>query len=103
MSVTINGVTYEGRNVTVSNGIVRIDGQVVSSKPTHGILEVKVTGTLHNLESDASVNCEDVAGDVHSGGSVNADNIGGNVNAGGSVNCDNVGGNINAGGSVRHG
>lgn len=104
MSVTINGTTYEGRNVKVVNDKVWIDGKLIdnASPDKKGILHVHVTGTLHNLDAGGSVTCEDVAGYVDAGGSVQAGNVGGYVDAGGSVRCGNVGGDIDAGGSVRH-
>lgn len=119
MSVTINGVTYEGNTVKVVNNKVWVNGKRVdNSKPDKdGILTVKVEGVLQNLTTDCnveaglvqgnvdaggSVSCDDVDGYVDAGGSVEAGNVGGYVDAGGSVRCGNVGGDIDAGGSVRH-
>lgn len=102
-SFNIDGVSITGTNITIRNGTIIVDGKVIKDGAS-GVVEVKVTGgKISKLDTDASVSCLDVSGDVHAGGSVNCDNIGGNVNAGGSVNCDDVGGNINAGGSVRTG
>jgi len=120
MSVTINGKTYKGNNVTVINNRVIIDGKDVTDKEAvkDGILTVKVEGVLDSLTTDGdvvaglvkgnidaggSVSCDDVDGDVDAGGSVNCGNVGGDVDAGGSVNCGKVGGDVDAGGSVRHG
>lgn len=104
MSVTINGVTYEGNNIKVVNNKVWIDGKRVDAKPDEQqILHVHVTGTLHNLDVGGSVTAQDVAGYVDAGGSVQCGNVGEYVDAGGSVQCKNVGGDIDAGGSVRHG
>ncbi len=101
--VTINGKTYSSSgSISVVNGVVVLDGKQITDVPKN-ILQIEVTGTLNNLKTDLSVNCDDVSGYVEAGGSVNCDNVGGNVNAGGSVNCDNVRGNVNAGGSVIHG
>lgn len=104
MSVTVNGRTYEGNNVTVTNNRVIIDGVDVTNKDTpKTILQIEIKGTLASLTTDASVSCNSIAGDVHAGGSVNCDDVKGNVSAGGSVNADDIGGNVNAGGSVRRG
>ena len=104
MSVTVNGKTYDGNNVTITNNRVIIDGvDVTNEDMPKAILQIEVKGTLASLNTDASVNCDSVAGDVHAGGSVNCDDIKGNVSAGGSVNADDIGGSVNAGGSVRHG
>ncbi len=105
MSVTINGVTYEGNNIKVINNKVWINGKrIENAEPDKkGILQVKVTGTLHNLEAGGSVICDDVTGDIDAGGSVQAGNVAGSIDAGGSVQCENVGGNVDAGGSVHYG
>lgn len=102
-TVTINGITYQGNNITINNGKVVIDGRQ-ESEQLSGVVEIRITeGKLDSLTTDASVICGHVTGTVTAGGSVNCDAVGGNVNAGGSVNCDEVGGNVSAGGSVRHG
>lgn len=103
--VTINGVQFEGNNVTIINGKITIDGVsgVVGSSALCGVVEIRITeGTIGSLTTDASVTCGLVSGDVSAGGSVKCDSVGGSVNAGGSVRCEKVGGSINAGGSVRH-
>lgn len=101
--ITINGKTYHGRNVSVINGAVIIDGQVQDGT-VNGVVELRVTGDLCNLLTDASVSLNgSVSGDVKAAGSVNCGNVSGNVRAGGSVCCDAVSGNVSAGGSVSHG
>jgi hypothetical protein len=105
MSVTVNGVTYEGNNIKVFNDKVWVDGKRIEAAPdNNNILHVEVTGNLHNLEvrGSATVN-GDVHGYVDAGGSVQAGDVGGYVDAGGSVRCGKVAGSIDAGGSVRHG
>jgi cytoskeletal protein CcmA (bactofilin family) len=102
--ININGKTYYGRNVTITNNKVIVDGVVqedVTSAKTISINGEKFRG---NLEIHGSVNVfGDVEGSVQAGGSVTCDDVKGNVMAGGSVDCDDVGGNISAGGSVMHG
>jgi hypothetical protein len=99
-TVTVNGKTYVGNNIQIRNGEVRIDGKLQGDKVS-GVVELKVTGEIGSLDTDASVNMNGtIRGNVSAGGSVNADNIGGSVSAGGSVNCDDVGGRVSAGGSV---
>jgi hypothetical protein len=103
VSVTINGKTYQGKNIVVNNNVVTIDGKRVDAEPDDKqILHVKVEGDLHNLDTDGSASCGNVTGYVDAGGSVNCGNVGRYVDAGGSVNCGSVGGNIDAGGSVHH-
>lgn len=64
--------------------------------------EVEITwnGSVLNLQSDFSVNCDQVEGSVHAGGNVNCDGVQGSVHAGGNVNCDDVRGDVQAGGNV---
>ncbi len=102
-SITIDGKTFSGNNVSIINGVVTIDGVAQDGK-LEGKVELHITGVLDSLETDASVNMKgEIKGDVSAGGSVNCDDVGGNVSAGGSVNCDDVDGNVTAGGSIRHG
>lgn len=103
--VTINGKTYNGKHsVSVINSRVIIDGvEITDPDLPKTVLQIDVTGTLGELTTDASVNCDDVRGSIEAGGSVNCDKVGGDVHAGGSVNCDDVSGSVNAGGSVIHG
>jgi hypothetical protein len=84
-TIVIDGKTFKGNNVTIRNGAVIIDG---ASQPgiLTGVVEIKITeGTISRLDTDASVTCGDVAGQVSAGGSVSCNNVGGSVNAGGSV------------------
>lgn len=107
MSVTINGITYEGNNIKVINDKVWIDGKRLDKdnvKPSNNILKVEVTGNLHNLYAGGSVEVKgNVYGDVDAGGSVHCGDVGKDVDAGGSVHAGDVAGDIDAGGSVRHG
>ena len=57
-------------------------------------------GPALNIESELSVNCDDVMGNVTAGGSVNCDDVYGSVSAQGNVACDDVRGNIQAAGNV---
>lgn len=101
--IIINGKRYSGSSVTVVNNRVIIDGVDVTSKDMpKTILNIEVKGKLANLITDASVNCDNICGDVRAAGSVSCDDVGGSVTAGGSVSCDDVGGNVQAGGSVSH-
>lgn len=101
--VTINGVTYEGNNITITDNKVQIDGRTVERGVT-GEVQVKIEGSPVKVYSDAFVEVSgDVLGDIDSGGSVNCGNVKGDVDAGGSVRCGSVGGSVDAGGSVRMG
>lgn len=99
--ITINGVTIEveGNTVSVNNGRIIVDGKVIKDNLS-GNVHVKWEGELARLESDASVECGDVEGNVAAGGSINCKNVAGGVQAGGLVQALHVAGGIMAGGSV---
>lgn len=121
-NMTINGRSFSGSNITITDGRIIVDGKDVTDTTgvdMKSILEVKITGDVGsvrcdkgltvmgnvqgNVDAQGGVSCNDVGGDVRASGAVSCDDIKGNVHAGGSVSCDDVGGNVQAGGSVRHG
>lgn len=105
-TIIVNGRRIDlpnGRNISVVNNRVFVDGKEVTDSALSGIVEIKWEGPLANLECAASVSCGDVGGSVRASGSVNAGDVGGDVKAGGSVNCGRVDGSVKAGGSVCHG
>ena len=98
-NVTVNGKTYKGKSVVVRNNKVIIDGKQVDDKDLpETVLAIEVKGDLVSLETDASVNCENIKGDVDAGGSVNCGSVGGDVDAGRSDNCGLVGVDVDAAG-----
>ena len=102
-SLSINGVNYSGNSISIINGVVTIDGKVADGYKNPNATEIRVIeGSIGELITDLSVNCNNVTGNVKAGGSVNCDNVGGNVSSGGSVNCDKVNGSVTAGGSINH-
>lgn len=116
--ITINGRTYRGTNIQVSNGVVYIDGKRAdeSGKQDTGIRlivegdvdnitvdrgDVEVRGNVTgDVKAGGSISCGDVGGSVDAGGSISCGRVSGSVDAGGSVQCGNVGGNVDAGGSI---
>jgi hypothetical protein len=106
-TIRIGNKTYQGNDLSIINGVVRIDGNLVEDvedATKNKILEVRVVeGTIENLRTDAAVTCQNVTGNVDAGGSVTCKNVGGGVDAGGSVRCDDVTGGVDAGGSVTCG
>ncbi len=104
--IVINGkeINIQGSNISIKNNKVFVDGKEIAN--SDDILKANtifIYGDVKNIETDKSVSCNDVLGNVYAKGSVNCDNIKGNVNSGGSVNCDDVGGSIVAKGSVNCG
>ena len=102
--ITIDGRTFSGNSMSIRDGVVIVDG-VRQDGIVHGVVEVRVVeGSLGSLETDASVTCGDIQGDVSAGGSVTCKDVSGKIEAGGSVRAaGRAGGAINAGGSVRIG
>jgi len=103
--ITINGNTFEvsGNNVSIINGTVRVDGNVVVSGLSGGV-NIKWEGGLASLTTDSSVTCTDIHGSVNAGGSVHCNDISGSVSADGSVKASgHIGKQISAGGSVKIG
>ena len=82
--------------VVLYAGHTRINGPVEGAEEIHFCYE----GPALNIESELSVTCDSVMGNVTAGGSVNCDDVYGDVSAQGSVACDDVKGDIRAGGSV---
>ena len=124
--VIINGVTYEGgRNISVSNNKVTIDGKDVTPKDTLEV-NINVEGSVENLKVDyaktiiINENVEGYvqtsSGDVEVGGFVakgiqttSGDvevegNVTGNVQTtSGDVKCKKVEGNVNTlSGDIKH-
>lgn len=80
-NMTINGKTYSGNNIIISNGKVIVDGAEQSEVLEHNIV-VNVTGDVQSLETTSGdVQCESVSGDVKTvSGDVNVrGNVAGNV------------------------
>lgn len=100
-TININGKTYHGKNISVINNNVFIDGKPADDNPFQGIVEIKVEGDLAQLDSDVAVVVNgDVHGNVDAGNSATCRNVGGNVHAGNSVICGAVNGSVRAGNSV---
>ena len=105
-TIRMNGKTYVGNDISIINGVVKIDGVIQEGDHLETkICEIRILeGTIGSLRTDASVTCQNVTGNVDAGGSVKvAGNVGGEVDAGGSVTCGNVTGDVDAGGSITCG
>ena len=79
--VTINGKTYAGRNVTIINNKVYVDGQ--DTTPDSKEISIKVEGDLENLKVDCCNKIE-ISGSVKGGASTTS----------GDITCGNVSGGI---------
>jgi hypothetical protein len=95
-TITINGVSYTGSSISISNGVVSINGKNVT--PHDKIIDITVTGNIDDLRVDS---CQkiDVTGNVKNvdtvSGDVRCGNVSGNVETtSGDIKCGNVGGDV---------
>lgn len=93
-SVTVNGNTYRGSNVSIINGVVTVDG-VVQGDPLNGPITITVQGSVGSIETSSgdvnvtgdSQNITAVSGDVRVGGNSGyIETVSGDVSVKGSVN-----------------
>lgn len=96
-SININGSTfYGGRNITINNGRVIIDGKDLT--PDAKNISIQVNGDVHEMSVDAC-NQVDIHGSVGQistlSGDVICHAVSGDVNTmSGDVRCQNVGGSV---------
>lgn len=94
-TITVNGSSYSGSNVSIIEGVVTVDGVVQKQKIGH-LVNVTITGDVERIEN--------TSGDVFIRG-----NVTGNVKTvSGSVECADIGkdvqtisGNVTASGSIN--
>ena len=118
--VTINGVSYEGKNVSINGDQITIDGNDVSTSDKnisiviHGDIDelnvdscdkVEVDGDVGKLSTrSGSVSCKNVNGNIEtSSGTVRSGNITGDVKTmSGSVRCGDISGSVSTmSGSIK--
>ena len=98
-TITINGVSFSGRNVRIDNDKIIVDGKVQSSSLV-GPITVTVNGNcgdVQNGSGDIIVN--GTAQQVSTGsGKITCGDVHGNAQSGsGNINCQNVSGNVKTG------
>lgn len=95
---TINGVTYSGRNISIQNGIVNVDGDV-KTQTLVGPVNVVVNGNVERLTSETGkVTANDVGSISTGSGDVVCKSVSGSVSTGsGDVKCGKVNGSIKTG------
>jgi hypothetical protein len=96
-TITINGVTYTGDNVSVHNGRVTIDGKEADAADAPRVT-IEVHGDIKTFECDRC-DTASIHGDVGSvttaSGNVQCGDVRGSVQtASGNVNCRDVGGDV---------
>jgi hypothetical protein len=92
--ITINGVTYQGNNVTVVNDQVIIDGNKITYGASKEPIKVFVEGNVETLDCHNAQITGDVYGDVDAH-NVTCDTIGGDVDAH-TVTCEYIKGKVDA-------
>lgn len=104
-SININGQEFVGRQVTVNNGKIFVDG-VEQGKTQNGQVIVTINGNVESVEvENGSVT---VSGDVHQvktmSGDVHCSGVSGSVNTmSGDVVCDAIGGSASTmSGNIIH-
>jgi hypothetical protein len=96
-TITINGVTYSGKNVSVRNGHVSIDGKESDTAGAPRVT-IEVHGDIETFQCD-SCDTASIHGDVGSvttaSGNVHCGDVSGSVRtASGNVSCRDIGGNV---------
>lgn len=92
-TIVIDGQNFEGKNVSIINGRVIIDGKESDGKE-YASITVVVNGNLNSLDCASAQINGDVLGDVDCT-SLNCKAIGGNVDVT-NVNCDYIEGDVDA-------
>jgi hypothetical protein len=98
-SITINGVTYSGNNISIKNNRVFIDGVEAKSDANCKEINIQVSGNINELKVD-SCNKISVTGSVASIETTSGDVVCGPVTGSittvsGDVECEgNIGGNV---------
>lgn len=96
-SVIINGQSYSGTNISISNGRVIIDGKDVEDASTSPKIEVCINGAVEELQvaSGDVVVHGDVGSLSSTSGDVSCRDVAGNVTTtSGDVKCGSVHGNV---------
>ena len=104
-SVTIDGKTFTGNNVTIVNGRVIVDGKTQDGELV-GPITVTVNGDVESLENHAGNVTANNVGEISTGsGDVKCLDVSGSIRTGsGDIICGAVNGNIRTGsGDVNHG
>lgn len=94
--ITVNGVAFSGKNVSIHNGVVTVDGVVQDAKfTTEPVIKVEISGDVEKLETisgDVTVNgsvgrVKTTSGDIECG------DIAGNAETlSGDIKCKKIGG-----------
>ena len=102
-SITINGQTFTGRNLSIHGDNVIIDGKTVMSGPK---ISIVINGDVEAVKSSsADINITGTAGTAKSGsGNIKCGDVQGNASTGsGNIVCNNINGSAKTGsGNIKH-
>jgi len=102
--ITIDGRTFKGNNVSISNGKVTVDG-VVQDGELVGEVNVTIHGDVEHIENASGKVVAQRAGSIHTqSGDVECGDVGGSIQTmSGDVNSGAVGGSVSTmSGDIRH-
>ena len=95
-SVNINGDVYQGQNISISNGVVTVDGEV-QNKYSQQKIEVSISGSVEQVTT-SSGNVTVVGNVTHVGtisGDVDCGHVLGSVETvSGDVDCNDIAGRV---------
>lgn len=103
--VSINGKTYEGKNVCIQNNKVFVDGVEQNDGQLVGPITINISGHAEIIESYGGNVTAETVGEISTGsGDVRCGNVSGSVRTGsGDVTCKNIDGMVRTGsGDVFH-
>lgn len=98
-TTTINGVSYQGSNIRIENGILTIDGKRPSQVMDHNI-SIQVNGDVESIDAGSGrVTVAGNATNISTGsGNVKCGDADGNVQTGsGNITCKNIKGSVRTG------
>jgi hypothetical protein len=101
-SIHINGKTYRGNSIQITNSGVIVDG-VIQKESWNKTVDVKVEGTIGTLIVDGNAVVHgDVLGNVDAGNNVQVyGDVLNNVDAGNNVQAETIKGKVDAGNNIQ--
>lgn len=102
--INIDGRSFTGRNISISNGKVTIDG-IVQDGELVGDINITVEGDIEKLENATGLVKANNVGSISTlSGDVECGNVSGSVSTmSGDVDCGTIGGNVKTmSGDIKH-
>ena len=102
--VVVNGKRYQGRNISIINGMVSIDG-ITQDGELAGDINIIVNGDVDNIENECgSIAAQNVGSISTQSGDVRCGDVSGSIQTmSGDVTCKTVKGSVRTmSGDIRH-